>query len=496
MALVNYATREINAKIVYYGPGLSGKTTNIQSVYEKVRPDNRGKLISLSTQGDRTLFFDFLPVELGKIKGFRTRFHLYTVPGQVFYNSTRKLVLKGADGVVFVADSQSAMMNENIQSLENLRRNLSDMGINAAQFPIVIQYNKRDLPDASPVREMEDYLNPQGLPYFEASAVKGDGVFPTLTAIVKYILHELKQDPEGHQIDLEEISAESARGGRTAEDIEKEIIKVKVAVPAPDISLPDQEPEPEPQQPEAVEGMQHEQLPEPEPQTEIPPMPLSIMEWSEEDIAFPEPEAPVSVMSEPAPEIFSEDIETRAQDKPVETVDELLQAGPSPEPPAAEPVPELSAGNIKDEVIVNPVPEAGGLPVCDRPETMAPEVTGLVFTLPVRIRTRDGETKEVILKVSLDVELSGEGADATEAVEVLPPAPAPADRLNPIDRPKPIDGPKQADWLRPVERPKPVDRLQPVDRPKEPPSLPAVNQPSARVLQKKNKTVFQKFFGH
>ncbi|MGA2193069.1 MAG: ADP-ribosylation factor-like protein, partial [Nitrospirota bacterium] len=167
MALVNYATREINAKVVYYGPGLSGKTTNIQYVFLKVKPNNKGKLISLATQGDRTLFFDFLPVEFGQIKGFRTRFHLYTVPGQVFYNSTRKLVLKGADGVIFVADSQKLMMGENIQSLENLKTNLADMGIDHASFPIVIQYNKRDLPNAAPVDEMEEYLNPLGYPYFE-----------------------------------------------------------------------------------------------------------------------------------------------------------------------------------------------------------------------------------------------------------------------------------------------------------------------------------------
>src|SRR3990172_5756206 len=207
MALVNYATREINAKVVYYGPGLSGKTTNIHHVFEKVKPRNKGKLISLSTQGDRTLFFDFLPVELGRIKGFKTRFHLYTVPGQVFYNSTRKLVLKGADGVVFVADSQKMMMNENIQSFENLKANLADMGIDAGGFPVVIQYNKRDLPNAAPVEEMEQYLNPQGLPYFEASALTGDGVLPTLTSLVKSTLHSLKHDPAN--LDLENLDQEA-----------------------------------------------------------------------------------------------------------------------------------------------------------------------------------------------------------------------------------------------------------------------------------------------
>jgi mutual gliding-motility protein MglA len=202
MALINYATREINAKIVYYGPGLSGKTTNIHYVFKKVRPDNKGRLISLATQGDRTLFFDFLPVELGNIKGFKTRFHLYTVPGQVFYNSTRKMVLKGSDGVVFVADSQKMMMDENLQSLENLKANLRDMGLEFANFPVVFQFNKRDLPNAAPVEDINGYLNPGGLPYFEASAISGDGVLKTLTGIVKYVLHDLKEMPDTHSLDF------------------------------------------------------------------------------------------------------------------------------------------------------------------------------------------------------------------------------------------------------------------------------------------------------
>jgi len=202
MALINYATREINAKIVYYGPGLSGKTTNIQYVFKKVRPDNKGRLVSLATQGDRTLFFDFLPVELGNIKGFKTRFHLYTVPGQVFYNSTRKMVLKGSDGVVFVADSQKMMMDENLQSLENLRANLRDMGVDFDGFPMVLQYNKRDLQNAAPVKVINERLNPRGLPYFEASAISGDGVLKTLTAIVKYVLHDLKETPDMHSLDF------------------------------------------------------------------------------------------------------------------------------------------------------------------------------------------------------------------------------------------------------------------------------------------------------
>ncbi len=205
MALINYATREINAKIVYYGPGLSGKTTNIHYVFKRIKPGNKGKLVSLATQGDRTIFFDFLPVELGNIKGFKTRFHLYTVPGQVFYNSTRKMVLKGSDGVVFVADSQKMMMEENLQSLENLKTNLREMGLDFDKFPVVFQYNKRDLPNAAPLEELNEFINPSGLPYFEASAVRGEGVLKTLTSMVKYVLHDLKETPDTHSLDFAAI---------------------------------------------------------------------------------------------------------------------------------------------------------------------------------------------------------------------------------------------------------------------------------------------------
>src|SRR5271169_5091142 len=167
MALVSHTTREINAKIVYYGPGLCGKTTNIHLIYHRISPTQRGKLISLATETDRTLFFDFLPVELGTIQNYKVRFHLYTVPGQVFYNATRKLVLKGADGVIFVADSQRAMLETNLESLANLRDNFSEQGISIVEFPMVIQYNKRDLPDILSVEELNASLNPRSVPFYE-----------------------------------------------------------------------------------------------------------------------------------------------------------------------------------------------------------------------------------------------------------------------------------------------------------------------------------------
>ncbi len=185
MSMINYASREINCKIVYYGPGLGGKTTNLEYIYNKVAPETRGKLISLATETERTLFFDFLPVDLGTIRGFRTRFHLYTVPGQVYYNASRKLILKGVDGVVFVADSQVERMDANIESMHNLYENLAEYGYDLRKIPFVIQYNKRDLPNISPVEELEAQLNPDRVVSFEAVAVKGIGVFDTLKAISK-----------------------------------------------------------------------------------------------------------------------------------------------------------------------------------------------------------------------------------------------------------------------------------------------------------------------
>lgn len=196
MALLNYSNREINAKIVYYGPGLSGKTTNIDHIYKKLRPEQKGKLVSLATQTDRTLFFDFLPVELGEVKGFKTRFHLYTVPGQVFYNATRKMVLKGADGVVFVADSQRQMMDANIESLKNLEENLKAYGKSLEKVPHIIQFNKRDLPNVVPLEEMYKKLNKYNAPFFEAVATDGKGVLETLSAASKMVLRNLREKPE------------------------------------------------------------------------------------------------------------------------------------------------------------------------------------------------------------------------------------------------------------------------------------------------------------
>ncbi len=223
MSMINYASREINCKLVYYGPGLGGKTTNLEHVYNKVAPGSRGKMISLATETERTLFFDFLPVDLGSVRGFKVKFHLYTVPGQVYYNASRKLILKGVDGVVFVADSQIDRMDANIEAMQNLYENMAQHGYDLTKIPFVIQYNKRDLPNAAPIAELQAALNPgwpvtdpakqqetpdpsregewlitqqdgqwiERVPCFEAVALTGDGVFDTLKAISKTVVKTL-----------------------------------------------------------------------------------------------------------------------------------------------------------------------------------------------------------------------------------------------------------------------------------------------------------------
>ncbi len=191
MSLINYSSREINCKIVYYGPGLCGKTTNLQHIYSRVPQETRGKMISLATEMDRTLFFDFLPLELGQIRGFRTRFHLYTVPGQVYYNASRKLILKGVDGIVFVADSQIDRFDANMESYMNMLDNLTEHDLTIEKIPFVMQYNKRDLPRVVPVDDLERELNPRKAPYFEAVALRGTGVFDTLKVACKLVLKTL-----------------------------------------------------------------------------------------------------------------------------------------------------------------------------------------------------------------------------------------------------------------------------------------------------------------
>jgi signal recognition particle receptor subunit beta len=192
MSFVNYHSKEVNCKIVYYGPGLGGKTTNIQHIYKKTTGESKGKMITLNTENERTLFFDFLPLDLGEIRGFKTRFHLYTVPGQVFYEASRKLILRGVDGIIFVADSQVERMEANIESLAGLQKNLEDQGYKIDKLPIVMQWNKRDLPNISPEEILQKELNKWDLPVFNAVSTDGTGVFESLKMISKLVLMNLK----------------------------------------------------------------------------------------------------------------------------------------------------------------------------------------------------------------------------------------------------------------------------------------------------------------
>jgi signal recognition particle receptor subunit beta len=231
MALINYANKEINAKIVYYGPGLSGKTTNIQYVFQRLKPEHRGKLITLPTQTDRTLFFDFLPVEIPDVKGFTTRFHLYTVPGQVFYNATRKMVLKGVDGIVFVADSQKEKSSDNIDSLKNLEENLNEYGKSIKTIPFVFQFNKRDLTEISSPAELNKRLNEQGYPSIEAIATTGKGVMETLSSISRMVLRHLRDSYESQKI-LRYGESKDA-GGDQEEIINDRVTRAERETPAP-----------------------------------------------------------------------------------------------------------------------------------------------------------------------------------------------------------------------------------------------------------------------
>ena len=191
MTMTNYASREINCKIVYYGTGLGGKTTNLEYIYSRVNPETKGKMISLATETERTLFFDFLPIDLGEVRGFKTRFHLYTVPGQVYYNASRKLILKGVDGLIFVADSQRDRGEANIEAMHNLYENIEAYGYDLQKIPFAIQYNKRDMPGAMSVEEIRSQINPMGVPDFEGVAIEGKGVFETLKAVSKMVVKNL-----------------------------------------------------------------------------------------------------------------------------------------------------------------------------------------------------------------------------------------------------------------------------------------------------------------
>lgn len=297
MASINYASKEISCKIVFYGPGLSGKTTNLQYVHQKIPEQSRGELISLATDQDRTLYFDFLPLDIGKIHGFSTKFQLYTVPGQVYYNATRKLVLRGVDGLVFVADSQKCKMDENVESLQNLVDNLREYEYSMERIPLVFQYNKRDLPEINSVGELQEALNPKGHPHFESVATKGKGVFDTLKCISKLVLDQAKRkelfaDRKMEVKKTERVYAEPVRSSVTA----REQATATALLPAADTPAqqpgvtvaqkePDTTPTPKeiPQESKAKIGLEVEEVPQKEstpivqPPTQESP---TIISWS------------------------------------------------------------------------------------------------------------------------------------------------------------------------------------------------------------------------
>lgn len=385
MAVYNYSGKEINAKVVYYGPALSGKTTNLEWIYSKIPVEYSGKMVSLRTQADRTIFFDFLPLDLGLIENFRTRFMLYTVPGQVHYNATRKMVLKGVDALVFVADSEPERMDDNIESLRNLRENLADLGIEPNSLPLVMQWNKRDLPGALPVEEMERILNPDGNPSFEACALTGEGVYETLHKVCRGLYGRLTL---GH--------ADNA----TAPGDEESLFGAPIAERLQQIDHP--EPEPErlaldeagdldpPSKPsraggilDAILGRKPQPEPEPEPAPEAAPEPVAEAPAPEPPPAArePEPEAPVAP-SEPAP--------SREHQAPA-------AATPPPAPPAAPPAP------------APPVPERPELTASHSQPTGSVEGDSLVNDLMDEVLSRLDSSEP-----SMEVDLPPDPADGPQ----------------------------------------------------------------------------------
>ncbi len=318
MVVVSYSGKEINAKLVYYGPGLSGKTTNLEYIYQSVPTNNRGKMVSMKTRTERTLFFDFLPVDLGEMGGFKTRFLLYTVPGQVYYNATRKLVLRGVDAIIFVADSARGKMDENVESLQNLQDNLKEYGLNVEEFPLVLQYNKRDVDDPYTVEELESALNPRGLPYFEAVATTGQGVFETFRGISQVLLQKLSKE-----VRLGESRATDSRP--TPRPVPPVAAKPAAQTPIPPVSAP---PPPVPVMSEPVASPPMMNVPV-APRAEEPPVEERLAVASE----------PVGFEASPSePEPFHEPVAPVMEEVPIEEEAPIEADAPVFEAPPMEPL--------------------------------------------------------------------------------------------------------------------------------------------------------------
>jgi signal recognition particle receptor subunit beta len=413
MVLFNYSTKELTAKVVYYGPGLCGKTTNLQWIHEKLPIKNKGKMLSLATETDRTLFFDFLPIELGTIRGMRTRIQLYTVPGQVFYNATRRMVLKGADCVVFVCDSQEAMLEANLESFENLRQNLEANEIDVDEVPMVLQYNKRDLPNALPIEILGERLNPRGLPFYEAVAIKGQGVEETLKGATGMVFKSLATKYGGP----EQAQATTAPG--------RPVPPIPAAPAPPPVAAP-----PAPAPPPAAAPRAAQPVPPAKPAAP-PPRPAPVPPAS----ARPAPPPATPALRPPTPqEEFLEQLDLEpAEDLPIveeEIVADEFDLGPTPLPSAEE-----------DEV-------EEPLPVDELSFEMPPPAAKDPKDTLVSTQKETDEMRRRIARPSLpDVDLIEMEAEEEELEQLQPeltpepPPPAPRKAPTPSFAPQPMDRP-------------------------------------------------------
>jgi len=390
MVLFNYSTKELTAKVVYYGPGLCGKTTNLQWIHEKLPIRNKGKMLSLATETDRTLFFDFLPIELGTIRGMKTRIQLYTVPGQVFYNATRRMVLKGADCVVFVCDSQEAMVDANLESFENLRQNLEANEINPEEMPTVLQYNKRDLPNALPIEILNERLNPRGVPFFEAVAVKGQGVEETLKGVTGLVFRSLATKYGG---------ADPAPPARPA----------VAAPPAPVIAARPVAPPPELPRPTAVApAVPQPTAPDPSPVVAASPLPG------------------LKMRTEAAPDELLDSLDLQ----PATEIDDLLPAAPElgmdPSGPPSDEGDEIETVDL-DDGFPSPTPQPAPPPAKDKGRITL--VSGPKETDDLRRRISRPSLPELSLDDLDDDDLDELSFDSEPAQPPLRPSPSPLDGL-------------------------------------------------------------------
>ena len=345
MVLFNYATKELTAKVVYYGPGLCGKTTNLQFIYDTLPGNAKGKMLSLATKTDRTLFFDFLPIDLGTIRGMKTKIQLYTVPGQVFYDTTRKLVLKGADGVVFVADSQTAMLDANVDSFENLVTNLKEQKLDIKDMPHVIQYNKRDMKNVLPIDKLNERINRYNMPYFEAVAPKGHGVFDTLKGISKLVLKSLSK-----KYGLEEEKAAASRpapsSGKKIPDLPpKPRAAAAASAPAPAAAKPQRPAPPPAPAPAAAKAEQRPARPAPPPPLLKKPRKVK----PKKNAALEEIEM---LQGENSPRVAKKPLRS---DEPIQFEEESGPVKPRPKKPVLEPIPSIDDSEVIELNDVDPL---------------------------------------------------------------------------------------------------------------------------------------------